>query len=276
MNKMLTLKEKIIKYDKNNMKKKIPFIPLTMDKMFKGIFKDDLDLLKDFILSQIDLDVDRDNCNISLLDSELTKYRYNEYQKTVDILVKLNNNIYINIEINREYYRDVANRNFLFGNKIQTMMFKKGENINNLWKKRFIQINLNARERYNNKDIPINGIDIAVLYGLKSKIIYNRNSKFLIKYLDYYRYLYYNVGKELTRSELWLVLLTSKSYEELYNISSKIMDNEKRERLLRRVINMNNDEVMFEDWEYEYMNEIVKRDTEENIRNDVKEEFQKN
>ena len=34
------------------------FIPLTFDGMFKGLFKKDLNLLKDFILSQIGLEIE--------------------------------------------------------------------------------------------------------------------------------------------------------------------------------------------------------------------------
>ena len=34
------------------------FIPLTFDGMFKGLFKKDLNLLKDFISSQLSKDID--------------------------------------------------------------------------------------------------------------------------------------------------------------------------------------------------------------------------
>ena len=38
------------------------FIPLTYDKLFKGIFKDNLEILKKFILSQLEFDVNPDEC----------------------------------------------------------------------------------------------------------------------------------------------------------------------------------------------------------------------
>ena len=58
--------EDLMKLDKEK-----EFIPLTFDGMFKGLFKKDLNLLKDFILSQLVTDIDSDMCNIQLLDSEL-------------------------------------------------------------------------------------------------------------------------------------------------------------------------------------------------------------
>ena len=96
--------EDLMKLDKER-----EFIPLTFDGMFKGLFKKDLNLLKDFILSQLATDIDSDMCNIQLLDSELVRDKYNEYQKTVDICVEMNN-ILINVEINREYFKNVEKR----------------------------------------------------------------------------------------------------------------------------------------------------------------------
>lgn len=49
----------------------VKLILLTYDKMFKGIFKERLDILKLFILSQLELDISPDECKIELLDSEL-------------------------------------------------------------------------------------------------------------------------------------------------------------------------------------------------------------
>ena len=105
--------EELMRLDKEK-----EFIPLTFDGMFKGLFKKDLNLLKDFILSQLGTDIDSDMCNIQLLDSELFKDKYNEYQKTVDICVEMNN-ILINVEINREYFKNVEKRNFIFADKFK-------------------------------------------------------------------------------------------------------------------------------------------------------------
>ena len=47
------------------------FVPLTYDKLFKGIFKENLDLLKIFILDQLEFDVKPDDCKVELFDSEM-------------------------------------------------------------------------------------------------------------------------------------------------------------------------------------------------------------
>ena len=93
-------REELIKLDKEK-----EFVPLTYDGMFKGIFKKNLDLLKELILSQLELDIDRDICKIELFDSELAKDKMSEYQKTVDIYVRIDN-VFVNLEINREYFKE--------------------------------------------------------------------------------------------------------------------------------------------------------------------------
>mgnify|MGYP003289090714 CR=1 FL=1 len=242
------------------------FIPLTFDGMFKGLFKKDLNLLKDFILSQLSTDIDSDMCNIQLLDSELVKDKYNEYQKTVDICVEMNN-ILVNVEINREYFKNVEKRNFIFADKLHTMMLQRGDDIESLENKIFVQINLNAVDKYDDNNNKLTfGTDKVVLYGLDSGMVYNSNKFVLVKYLEYYRDVYYNKDEKLDDACLWLVLFTSKSYLEMYNILGKLFDNDRREQFIRNVINMNNDKAIFEDWEMEKLNELVKYTSEKNLK----------
>lgn len=253
--------EDLMKLDKEK-----EFIPLTFDGMFKGLFKKDLNLLKDFILSQLSTDIDSDMCNIQLLDSELVKDKYNEYQKTVDICVEMNN-ILVNVEINREYFKNVEKRNFIFADKLHTMMLKRGDDINSLEDKIFVQINLNAIDKYDEDNNKLSfGTDKVVFYGLDSGIVYNSNKFVLVKYLEYYRDVYYNKEERLDKSCLWLVLFTSKSFLEMYNILGKLFDDDRREQFIRNVINMNNDKVIFEDWEMEKLNELVKYTAEKNLK----------
>ena len=253
--------EDMVKLDKER-----EFIPLTFDGMFKGLFKKDLNLLKDFILSQLATDIDGDMCNIQLLDSELVKDKYNEYQKTVDICVEMNN-ILINVEINREYFKNVEKRNFIFADKLNTMMLKRGDGIEELENKIFVQINLNAVDKYDENHNKLSfGTDKVVFYGLNSGIVYNSNMFSFVKYLNYYRDVYYNKNEKLDEASLWLVLFTSKSFLEMYNILGKLFDDDRREQFIRNVIHMNNDKEIFEDWEMEKLNELVKYTSEKNLK----------
>ena len=62
---------------------KVKLLPITFDPIFKGIFGSNIELLKDFILSVLEIDIDRDKCKIRLLNNELPIENYKEYKKTV-------------------------------------------------------------------------------------------------------------------------------------------------------------------------------------------------
>jgi len=50
---------------------------------------------------------------------------------------------------------------------------------------------------------------------------------------------------------MWLVLLASKSFQELYQISSIILDSDMREEFMRNTITLMNNEVVLEAWQEE-------------------------
>ena len=254
---MLETKNHYTEDDMIKLDAEMNFIPLTFDGIFKGIFKKDLDLLKKFILSQLEFDIDLDKCKIELLDSELPKDKSFEYQKTVDIYVKIGN-LYVNIEINREYFRTIEKRNFIFAEKLHAMFLEKGENIKSLDDKIFVQINLNAVDKLDDKKEKLSyGTDTIVLYGMKTGKVYDDNKYILVKFLEYYRDLYYNGDEKLDESGLWLVMLTSRSFQEMYNIAHEIFDDCTRDQFIRKVVNMSQKRRYFEDWELEQLNKLV-------------------
>ena len=232
--------EELIKLDKEK-----EFIPLTYDKLFKGIFKDNLELLKLFILEQLELDINPDECKIELYDSELPKLNKSEYQKIVDLYVKIQN-IYVNVEINREYFKSVEKRNLLYADRLYSMILEQGNNLDDLEDRIFVQINLNAVDKLDVKKEKLKyGTDKLVTYGIYSNEIYNDNKFVLVKYLEYYRDLYYNKKEKLSKADLWMVLLTSKTFQELYNVSLKLMDDKMHYDFMRKVIDMIGDKRFF-------------------------------
>ena len=77
----------------------------------------------------------------------------------------------------------------------------------------------------------------------------------------------------MDESSLWLVMLTSKSFVELYNILGKLVDKDKRERFIREVIVMNNNKEFFKEWEVNKLDEQVQNTDEKNLDVDaIKEE----
>ena len=98
------------------------------------------------------------------------KDRIKEYQKVLDIYVLINNYFYVNLEINRSYYNDVMQRNQMYESKGYSSLLDESEEVRELRNKRFVQINLNVKER----DIEF-GSDKIVSYGLTSGKIYFEN-----------------------------------------------------------------------------------------------------
>jgi len=248
------LKEK----DMKKLDDEIELIPLTFDFIFKGIFMNDLDLLKEFLLLQLQIDLELKYCNIELLTNELPKENKKEYKKTVDIYVRINDYIYVNIEVNREYFEDIKLRNMLFADKLYSMILETGESSKKLNNRYFVQINLNAIDKLDyNKNKLKYGTDRIVTFGLDSKQIYTKNKYMLVKYLEYYRDLYYNKHEKLSNSEMWLVMLTSKNFQELFETSGHILDDKRRDDYIRKVIKMCSDKFVISEWYMRKLDEVV-------------------
>ena len=256
---MIEVKEYLTRNDMEELDKSMDLVPITFDYLFKSLFTDNLDILRKFILTQIDEKIVPEECKITLLNSELPKENKDEYKKTVDLYVLINNSIYVNIEVNKERFEDVKLRNFMYENKLYSMILEKGEDTKKLEEKCFIQINLNAYE----KDSEI-GQDTIVLYGLETEQIYSLNKYTLVKYLEYYRNLYYNENVSLPCDKIWLVSFTSKTFVELYDILENILTQEERERYLRKVIYLSKDVFILHEWEKEKLDELVRVTREKN------------
>ena len=240
-------------------------IPLSWDAMFKKVFTSDLELLKKFILLQISELIDPDICTITLLNNELNKDKNKEKKKTLDIYVTINDNVFVDIEVNTERFKDIEGRNILFLNKLHTLIFKSGTNYKTINDTKIIQLNLIAHELDNKV-----GSDIIVYYGLHTKKQYQDNKYIVLKNIEYYRNLYYNEDVILEKSELWLVMLGSKSFIELYNITSKIFTKEEQDKFLRSVIDMCLDDFSIHEWEKEKMDKYVELTKLSNAREEGK------
>ena len=75
-------REEVLKLDET-----LNLVPITFDYFFKSLFSDNLDLLKKFILSQLDTELVPEECKITLLNNDLPKENKNEYKKTVNLYV---------------------------------------------------------------------------------------------------------------------------------------------------------------------------------------------
>ena len=234
--------------------KELKLIPLTFDKMFKSVFTYDLEIFKEFLILETNLDLDIESTSISLLNSELPKGIIKEYQKTIDIYVSLNDNTRIDVELNNASYNDLLSiRNSLYESKLFSMSLESGESIKELANKKIIQLNLNT------KDLNITyGEDILMTYGIKTGNFYLKNRQIILKYLAYYKKMYYNFDIKLSKSELWLVVILSETFTELYDLLGELLSDLKREKFIRKVIEMSKDTFILHEWEKEKMDELTK------------------
>ena len=128
-----------------------------------------------------------------------------------------------------------------------------------------IQLNLNVKDKSLNL-----GEDIVAPYSVISNTLYVNNDKTYIRYLDYYRNLYYNNSIELTEADYWLVLLTSRDYMEFNDILSNFVDDNLRIELVKEVIFLSNDDYLFSEEERMNLDLLVKFEEEKRIEQEKK------
>ena len=247
----------------------INMIPLTFDRIIKPLFLQNEYLYKRFIKSVIHLDENVENIEIEIKNIELPNTTYKEYKKVIDFNVYINKKIHLNIEMNRDYYENVKLRNNMYLDKIIGLSLVMGDNINKLEDIISYQLNLNEKE----KDTII-GEDIIVPYSLVTRSIHFNNKKIFVRYLDYYRKLYYN-KVNLKENELWLVMLTSKTFYELNEMLSKLIDDKLREKIVKDVIIMNMDYVIFSEYEQQRGEELIAYTREKNLKKHFEEKYEK-
>ena len=111
---MNDLKEKYNEKYLRKIDKKNTFIPLTRDYVFKAIMTKNVDIFKDFLIETMDLNITEDNNYLIFLDKELIKGNFKEKGKTIDLNVRIGEDLIIDIEMNTSKYEVVQIRNELF------------------------------------------------------------------------------------------------------------------------------------------------------------------
>ena len=236
--------------------KNTKMIPLTFDLVFKNIFENNNEALKRFLISVLHLDIEPYECNITMNTKELPLSHYREYKKTVDINVEINDTIFVNIELNRTSFNKVKRRNHLYHNKVVSLTLKKGDKTELLKEILNIQLNLNSED----KSINI-GEDIVVPYSLKTNSIYVENDIVYLRYLDYYRRMYYNKNVEMKEDELWLAAFMAEDFTSLNEILSNFLEDSLREKLVKDMVRMSMDDVILDEYERYTLELIAEMDS---------------
>lgn len=200
------------------------FYKISRDAMFKSIFCKDENkvllerLIKEAIHEEVEV--------IKLSMSELPKDKISSKGKTLDVLVKTNDNKEINIEINSETTDYLRRRNASYIFK----MYSNGVKVNGTYQKmgNYIQINLSSKL---NKDYP--KIATYTLYDKDNKLNFIDNLK--IYEINLAKYKEFCYDKDIKDSVIGMLDM---NYEELI----KVKGDADMERLKEEAIKLNNDE----------------------------------
>ena len=264
------MKEEKLKYyqklDSINKECNKQMIRLTFDTAFKSFFSRNPDFLKDFLIEELNLDMNKDETKITVSNVELPKDIGKEYQKKVDIIIYLDESIIVNVEANTSKFKNIKRRNFIYMAKLYSLTLKKGEDVKKLEEADLYQLNINASKE--DKNIGEN------VYELRSRFtgeVLIDNFTLHLKNIEYYRNLYYTKGEKLNRAGMWLVVLSSENYEELYRTVSQILDEKDTDIFMDEVVRMNLEEPILTEWEAKMLDEIEKYDT---IKNPKEEGFE--
>ena len=232
---------------------KVSFIPLTYDKFFKMIMKSNTDIFKEFLIKVLDLNNYMRNNYIMFMDKELTYEHIKEHGTVVDINVKFGKGLIIDVEINREEYSAVRDRNDLYLEKLDINNYKEKDSYSKIKNNKIYQLNINAN-KYESKS---KGKSIIVDYDIiNNKIFSDRRKKYNYNLVHYYDK-WYNGNEEMTYIDYFMAALYSNSYKEIYHILSNIISTDRLNKFMEGVISMVEDGFILHEWEKEKMDKMV-------------------
>ena len=98
------------------------------------------------------------------------------------------------------------------------------------------------------------------------------NFKIICKSLDYYKKLYYNSSKYVSKDVIWLALLRADNFSELKEMSKLVMNDKDNKKFVNDCIEASQDEVILSEWEADKMAKLVKDKTLEDAYNEGEED----
>ena len=237
------------------------YIPYYYDIMFYKIFGDtsDTKLLKHLLVNITNMDISK----LEILNGKVVGDHYDTKRSYLDLLVKLNDSIKVNIEVNNDTSQNIKERNISFLLKVASNDFKVSEPYRKLNK--HIQYNLNVEgdDSYS--------IESYVFKERKSNKILTEQVEIVNINLSFYSIKCYNEGIEnLTEFEKLMGLLGSEDLEH-----NNIFANEKGilKEIMEKAEKFRNDSEIIEmydrDLTIQGLHELDKEDA-------IKEAIQKN
>ena len=246
------------------MKTKIP--SLSYNSMFKAVFSNNkviLSKLVQAILEYYKIDIDIKDKELIIRNNELLLDNYRDKQLICDYIIKINDNLDINIEINRFNYVGLVERNLAYSFKIFYGHFKAGDNYKEFNKYNVLQVNFNHFSNYNNKSV--NKYYILNLDDFTNKL----TSNFSIMSIDIEKcfHLVYNNNnlEEISNLEKWAAIIGCEYLEDISTIlESGLLSMEEKDKFLNEIKEKSKDKDVLDDLKFEdsidYRFELVEED----------------
>ena len=249
---------------------------LEYDTIFKATFIRRQEVLIKMIRDVFEIEDDINN-PLFIVGYELVPHSKRGKSYKSDILIKLSDDSYISIEMNKRVGNDILSRNIIQMSRIYAQINKSGDKDNIISKRTVMGLNINTFKTFTGK--PVEKISLC---ETETGMIVSNLLSFCNIDVALCRKLVYNLGIEkVSKAIRWGAIITSKSIKEISSIlGDDILSMEEKEKFLNTIKEVNDDERVLEDWMWEEhyrLKEIDARNTalqegrEEGIEDKTKE-----
>ena len=249
---------------------------LEYDTIFKATFIRRQEVLIKMIRDVFEIEDDINN-PLFIVGYELVPHSKRGKSYKSDILIKLSDDSYISIEMNKRIGNDILSRNIIQMSRIYAQINRSGDKDNIISKKTVMGLNINTFKTFTGK--PVEKISLC---ETETGMIVSNLLSFCNIDVALCRKLVYNLGIEkVSKAIRWGAIITSKSIKEISNVlGDDILSMEEKEKFLNTIKEVNDDERVLEDWMWEEhyrLKEIDERNTalqegrEEGIEDNKKE-----
>lgn len=211
-------------------------IPLVSNTMFKEIFgkEENKEMLAYLISEYFNIEYNFVLENIEHQNTSQNIDNKNDYKYDVDIILSLNNEVIINIEMNKRFWIGLENRNLAYISKIYSSQYERGKGKEQFrTSKKHIQINFNNYNYPRDREISINRLkDIETNEELTDIIEIHHVNLEVIE-----RRCYNKKEEELTAIEKIVRCLKA---EDIKEIEKQV--GERMKSILDKVMELSNDE----------------------------------
>ena len=224
------------------MEEDMRIVPMTYDKVFKGVLlsKEARGYLVSLISNITGIDKEKIKDNIVFKNNEQLLGNIKEKKKITDMLIEIKDNV-INLEMNKEYYEGLLDRNNEYISKIRETLVKEGENYSDIPK--IIQIN------FDNYNIYKPDKRVVIKFEMMDKECKIREGVNVESYhviLPNAKEKYYNNEKDALVKELMVMMAeTSKELEKL------IKENMELRPVGEKLKDLNDDSSLLLEYDYE-------------------------